>query len=1507
MVSRDQAGSVRPRSRRSIAHVQRGMDQENATTDITAMKRFATDGRGLTRDKKSRSKSLGPGGLDALQSLSGNRRKSTMALPLKSILKPTIPVSPIRNIPSFDESRRQQNTAKQSQADEGMLIDFSTPAKASVTGAEQLDNPFDGFNASSAIRDAKEREEKERKEREKKAILEQREARRKSMASRRVSFAPEATLHTWNVVELIEDSTSSSAANSTRRASTLANSTNQAPAEAPEAYEEDPDAAFSPIQPGLHQQPSELSSSPFSGSSVGGSDGTQSPAKDMDDADSDSEDFDAESTAMSLDDITARTSGTTPVDDSTSSSERLNEALRQAAREAGTSGVGIEEDDDVSMEIADQEITGAFKPWIQKGQRISFDMEDMSAIHDQENINPYQHSNSYDHADTDDEAEDDYNENEELSMEITTAVGKILGNSQNSRNSRKSISEQTNYDEQTMELTKVVGGIEQQQSPTKSDIDNNMEENEDMTMEFTSVIGGVLSKHVPGIARANDGIVAEAQGREDTSRDFSEWGSDDGDDDAGMDMEFTGAVGGILSPIMEERTGSQDGYTAGMDITAAVGRILPPGLATSDKSQAKQLMELESDSGQLASSPFQLQVPASPPKPLPAHHIAPIASETGSPSLASVRSRRTRRSSASPGIHLSPSRQVTPNKNKPRTPSKQATPQPPRPTTPGKTPPSSNISFRSASPKKLFREEIKASASKAQSPGRRSLFEASKNGDSTPAFILRPHPRQSSGLGIDKKGLGSPKVAEILDRRRSIGEDAQEFVPQEPSPRRIRFEDPIRLHEEVDREREEEEQREERNSALQVSELDPTSNLRDLISSLTPKKRQIRKSLHVGAARGLLGKRPAELDDEEEDESPKRIRAANASPVKPIKLPAPPSKDETVRRVTRSSVGKSFDLSPAKQGSFTPRGQPPTRVESPLKLKSPAQSLHGRDGEATQEQEMEGEAVVDEAHGAADDDSEWEPIQLQEFLNLTNIHFMELTTTKRRHTTVAGNDRTADISGSRTVETGSVSLEDCVAAGFCTVPMLELYQHSCRELKSYISEGRQIIRSIEEETLAENPPLFREYVTARPDIRLLMDNQFRNVKTHARLLSKAMWYEWRMKLLEGLKEGLDRHVEEMQADDSLLSQQEAILQSVVPELVEKRSLLDSEASRMQEIVDEMENIDPDELRMARERLAKADAEVERKKRQLEQMQEDLQNKNDTIEAGTELKTEFLEQIREAERVREECRGWSIKEVNSLKDSVQMLEVQTGWSIVSAMTQELTGPGMTLRYKDELEVKFYPKLFKSGETMEDKSLSSFELAYHSRNGGQSHSLPPTKSLIFSHLLSAVKSTPPSTPLKQVFKFLSDAWDLTYRFEEETRVLNFHGVTKTAVTDAADVGTTSRARCILIGMVDGGEGPKQARIDVDFRLMPKVDGVKEDDSDAVVEKLRLYTDVAVSKVYGFPEEASRKKILSAAQMRDVILRKLGHKGKRAEMGPGLTVNLGQGSWGKSVQELALKVFS
>ncbi|KAL2000052.1 hypothetical protein VTN02DRAFT_3615 [Thermoascus thermophilus] len=1501
------------------------VDQENMTTDISAAQSHRSHAKSSGKDKKSRSKSLGPGGLDALQDTNGNRRKSAAVFPLKSILKPTIPVSPVRTIPTFEETRRrtparspergknESNNGGNSQGQEGLLIDFSTPTRTPAGGADSQANPFDAFNASAAIRDAaREREEREKRERERQAIIEQREARRKSMANRRVSFAPEATLHTWNVVELAEDSTSSSASNSTRHSNHHPGSDASEPPSTPEQAA-GPNRRSSGTPAGSYDTAGseELSSSPYSGSSAGGSE-EQSPARMEDDASSDSDnDFDGESTAMSLDDATGRSHVTTHSNDSgTSSSARLDEALRQAAREAGTRVIEDDENGDMSMEIADQEITGAFQPWIKKGQRISFDMEDMSALHDEENLNPYQLEAGHETVEQA-ESEDEDNDYEDLSMEMTNALGRILSKDPSRRRSvprGDSPGAETNYEEQTMEFTNVVGGIAQQPSPAKSiGGDSNVNEDEEMTMEFTSVVGGLLNRNPTASQGQDENLYPRLPDQPNgENRNYSDWGAEEDDPD-GMDMEITRAVGGIL-PATEERTEPQEDQTVGMDITEAVGKILPPDLEMGNKQQGGTMMDLESDAGQPASSPFQEQVQQSPRRspqksPTP-QRVATIASESGSPSRASVKSRQTR---ASLGPHTlttpsSHSRQTTPV-SKPSTPSKQLTPQPMRPSTPSKTPPSSSRRFQSASPEKLLKPELQASASRSKSPYRGSIFEHNtKTGQATPTFVLRPPGRRTSGLGIDKEGLGSPRVAAMLDGRKSIGENAQEFVPQEPS-RGVRFEDPLKLQEEVDREREEEENREDGHiPPAKANERDVTANLKEMISSLTPKKNKLRgrKSLHVGAAKGLLGKRPVELDQEDPDEenaSPKRLRGREASPVKSVRLPAPPTKDETVGRRRSPSPGKNISTTPKEQSKFKD-------AISPAAQKSPSV-------------EPATEPQADEQNpDAKNPEPEFEPIHLQDFLNMTNIHFMELNTTKRRHTTAPGSEikpsKTAGEDGSGD---GSINLEDCVAAGFCTVPMLELYQHSCRELKSYISEGRRVIRDIETETYADNPPLFREYVTAPPDIRLLMDNQFRNVKTHARLLSKAMWYEWRMKLLEGLKEGLDRHVEEMKADDVSLSKQEQLLNDVVPGLVEKHAALQAEATNLQQLADEMENCDQDELRSAREKLASIDAEIAEKKRQLAEMQEDLQDKTDTIEAGAELKEEFLQQIREAERVQEECRGWSVKEVNALKASVQDIESRTGWSILSATPSpgSPAGPSVTMRYRNELRILFHPGAFRvphsaarsaDGDTQMNMPL---ELTYSPSHAlaSASSQLTPTKSLLLKSLRKHLASIPQSSvEPRQLLRFVSEAWDLAQTVEEEIRVLGFCGVTRLKLVDDAEDGPLLRARCILLGgsaaaaTTTPRKQPKEAkgRVDVDFTVKTRVGRDSTDGGE--LGKLELDLDVVATKVYGFGSNCGSG--ISESQMRDILRKEV--QGKQQSSGR----ESRNGVWGRAVRELAGRVF-
>jgi kinetochore protein Spc7/SPC105 len=162
-----------------------------------------------------------------------------------------------------------------------------------------------------------------------------------------------------------------------------------------------------------------------------------------------------------------------------------------------------------------------------------------------------------------------------------------------------------------------------------------------------------------------------------------------------------------------------------------------------------------------------------------------------------------------------------------------------------------------------------------------------------------------------------------------------------------------------------------------------------------------------------------------------------------------------------------------------------------------------------------------------------------------------------------------------------------------------------------------------------------------------MDNQFKNVKTHARLHSKAMWYEWRMKLLEGLREGLAKINDGMMMDDRVLRQQEDLLAPVIPLLVEQHDTLFNERAELQLHAKQLAECDQEELDDAREKLVSAESDLEAKRQLFEDMKQQLAEKESGIEAAEQRKQLCLEDIKESNRIREECRGWSNSEVAAL--------------------------------------------------------------------------------------------------------------------------------------------------------------------------------------------------------------------------------------------------------------------
>jgi kinetochore protein Spc7/SPC105 len=136
--------------------------------------------------------------------------------------------------------------------------------------------------------------------------------------------------------------------------------------------------------------------------------------------------------------------------------------------------------------------------------------------------------------------------------------------------------------------------------------------------------------------------------------------------------------------------------------------------------------------------------------------------------------------------------------------------------------------------------------------------------------------------------------------------------------------------------------------------------------------------------------------------------------------------------------------------------------------------------------------------------------------------------------------------------------------------------------------------------------------------------------------------------LHDLKSGLLSTLDGFKRDDTKLTNQEQLLDAVLPPLVEKQASLSGEHKQLQQRHDELNSCDREELEQTRERLVATDVELEEKRQLVERLQQELATKDARIEAAKERKVECIEETKAAERVREECRGWSTSEVNDLK-------------------------------------------------------------------------------------------------------------------------------------------------------------------------------------------------------------------------------------------------------------------
>ena len=130
----------------------------------------------------------------------------------------------------------------------------------------------------------------------------------------------------------------------------------------------------------------------------------------------------------------------------------------------------------------------------------------------------------------------------------------------------------------------------------------------------------------------------------------------------------------------------------------------------------------------------------------------------------------------------------------------------------------------------------------------------------------------------------------------------------------------------------------------------------------------------------------------------------------------------------------------------------------------------------------------------------------------------------------------------------------------------------------------------------------------------------------------------------------------MEEDARSLTQQEQILQPILPGLTEEHETLTHQVEAAQAQADELAECDQEELKETRQQLVGLEERLASKREMIEDLQNQLREREDRLDSSLTRKQECTEAIEEAERIRQDCRGWSTGEVAALQGMLDFYDV-----------------------------------------------------------------------------------------------------------------------------------------------------------------------------------------------------------------------------------------------------------
>ncbi|KAM9930473.1 hypothetical protein OXX80_009378 [Metschnikowia pulcherrima] len=232
------------------------------------------------------------------------------------------------------------------------------------------------------------------------------------------------------------------------------------------------------------------------------------------------------------------------------------------------------------------------------------------------------------------------------------------------------------------------------------------------------------------------------------------------------------------------------------------------------------------------------------------------------------------------------------------------------------------------------------------------------------------------------------------------------------------------------------------------------------------------------------------------------------------------------------------------------------------------------------------------------------------------------------------------------------------------LPLLEVYELSCKELAAKIEQGKRLFDEVKERSSQNNPPLFKQYLSASPFEQTAMRAKFHLMKEYTKQQAKEVWYEWRKKLISNILQVYQNNLEVLENDKLILESGIEELDLSFKSMIRDLEAVNADVKRFKEIQRNFQGLEIEDIKRMRARMADLNRSLLDHKRliaanekSISALQQNIDNRRISIDA-------LKNQVREAEDELSKTKHFNSKEIEELQIFSQLWQISAGLKYVN---------------------------------------------------------------------------------------------------------------------------------------------------------------------------------------------------------------------------------------------------